>query len=143
MDIIFVKVCLASLALLMAIMQVLLMLQLYGKIRIFPGSPATLAWWHRREGDVLLLIFLGIAYHCITRASIDPSSSRVFYHAIFGSLLLAVIVFKVLAVRWLPRVMPYIAWVGSALFLLVPGAVLTSAGYYFYLWWTEGIRIMY
>jgi len=143
MDIIFVKAGLASIALLLAIMQVLLMLQLYGKIRIFPGSRATLAWWHRREGDVLLLIFVGIAYHCITRAVIDRLSSRVISHAVFGSLLLTVILFKLLVVRWLSSVMPYVAWIGSALFVLTTGAVLTSAGYYFYLWWAEGIRIVY
>ena len=143
MEIILIKASLAAIALILAVMQVLLMLQLYGKVRIFPGSPETLAWWHRREGDLLLLIFVAIAYHCVTRASIDPSSSRVFYHAIFGSLLLTVIIFKVLVVRWLPRVMPYIAWIGSALFIVATGTVLTSAGYYFYLWWAEGIRIMY
>ena len=143
MDIIMIKAFLAAIAVILAVLQVLLMLQLYGKIRIFPGSPATLASWHRREGDLLLLIFVGIAYHCITRAQIDPSSSRVFYHAIFGSFLLAVIFFKVLVVRWLPKVMSHVAWIGSALFLLVSGTVLTSAGYYFYLWWTTGIRIIY
>jgi hypothetical protein len=143
MDIIFVKACLASLALVLAIVQVLLMLQLYGKIRIFPGSAETLAWWHRREGDVLLLIFVAIAYHCIVYGVIDPFSSRVISHAVFGSVLLAVILFKIVVVRWLTRVMPYVAWIGSALFVLTTGAVLTSAGYYFYLWWAEGIRIIY
>ena len=143
MDIILIKSSLAAMAFILAVVQVLLMLQLYGKIRIFPGSPSTLAWWHRREGDLLLLIFVGIAYHCVTRAFIDRESSRVVSHAIFGSVLLAVIFFKVLVVRWLPSVMPYVAWIGSTLFILTTGAVLTSAGYYFYLWWAEGIRIMY
>lgn len=143
MDIILLKSSLAALAFILAVIQVLLMLQLYGKIRLFPGSAETLAWWHRREGDLLLLIFIAIAYHCVTQAVIDPFSSRVVSHAVLGSLLLAVIFFKVVVVRWLARVMPYIAWVGSALLLLVTGTVLTSAGYYFYFWWVEGIRISY
>ncbi len=143
MDIIFVKASLATLALILAVIQVLLMLQLYGKVRIFPGAPATLARWHRREGDLLLLIFVFIAYHCVTRAVIDRDSSRIISHATFGSLLLTVIFFKLVVVRWLPNVMPYVAWIGSALFILVTGTVLTSAGYYFYLWWSQGIRIIY
>ena len=143
MDIILIKASLAALAFILAVVQVLLMLQLYGKIRIFPGSPSTLAWWHRREGDLLLLIFVAIAYHCVTLAFIDRESSRVVSHAIFGSLLLAVILFKVIVVRWLPGVMPYIAWIGSALFIVATGTILTSAGYYFYLWSAEGIRISY
>ena len=143
MEIILIKASLAAIALILAVMQVLLMLQLYGKIRIFPGSPETLAWWHRREGDLLLLIFVAIAYHCVTRAAIDPLSSRVVSHAIFGSILLTIIFFKVIVVRWVPGLMSYIAWIGSALFIVATGTVLTSAGYYFYLWWAEGIRIMY
>jgi len=143
MDIILVKASLAAFALMLAVVQVLLMLQLYGKIRIFPGPPDTLAWWHRREGDLLLVIFVAIAYHCVTRAYVDPGSSRVVSHAVFGSLLLAVILFKLLVVRWLSGLMPHIAWIGSALFIVATGTVLTSAGYYFYLWWTTGIRIIY
>lgn len=143
MDIILLKSSLAALAFILAVIQVLLILQLYGKIRLFPGSAETLTWWHRREGDLLLLIFIAIAYHCVTQAFFDPFSSRVVSHAVLGSLLLAVIFFKVVVVRWLARVMPYIAWVGSALFLLVTGTVLTSAGYYFYFLWVEGIRISY
>lgn len=143
MDIIFIKASLAAVAFILAVIQVLLMLQLYGKVRIFPGSPAILARWHRREGDLLLLIFVVIAYHCVTRAVIDRESSRIVSHATFGSLLLAVIFFKVVVVRWLPKVMPYVAWIGSTLFILVTGTVLTSAGYYFYLWWSQGIRIIY
>ena len=54
---------------------------------------------------MILLLFLFVAYHCLTEATVDPRDWRVFAHAIFGSTVLALILSKVEVVRFLPRVM--------------------------------------
>ena len=121
MDIvILLKVLGATLALVLAVLNLLIMLQLYGKIRLFPWAPDSLAWWHRRQGDVILVIFVLIAYHCVRYAYVDTDSPRVLGHAILGSLTMAVIALKFLTVRWIPRLMDWIAWIGATLFVATP-----------------------
>jgi len=71
------------------------MLQLYGTVRLFPWAPESLAWWHRRQGDVVLVLFIVIAYHCVKHGYIDPSTPRVLSHSVLGSLALALIALKV------------------------------------------------
>ena len=65
MDVILLKAVGASLAFLLAVLNLLIMLQLYGKISLFPWASEPLAWWHRRQGDVILVFFVLIAYHCV------------------------------------------------------------------------------
>ena len=72
MDIILVKSILATLAFALAVLNLLTMGQLYGKLHLFPFPPETLGRWHRRQGDLILLLFLFIAYHCLTEATVDP-----------------------------------------------------------------------
>jgi hypothetical protein len=143
MDIILAKSLLATLAFALALLNLLVMGQLYGKLRLFPLGPETLSRWHRRQGDVILLLCLFVAYHCLTGATVDPKDWRVLAHAILGVTLLALIVFKVVVVRFLPRVMTYIAIIGSALFLSTTGVFLTSAFWYFLTWWQSGARPSY
>ncbi len=70
MDLIAIKVTAASVAMVLVILQALIMLHLYGKVKIFPLQPETLSRWHRRQGDVLLVLFLLVAYHCVTKAEV-------------------------------------------------------------------------
>ncbi len=143
MDIILVKSALATLAFALALLNLLIMGQLYGKLHLFRLAPKTLSSWHRRQGDVILLLFLFIAYHCLTAATVDPKDWRVLAHAAFASAVLALILFKVLVVRFLPGVMAYIAVIGSALFISTIGVFLTSAFSYFLTWWQSGARPSY
>jgi hypothetical protein len=143
MDVILLKAVGASLAFLLAVLNLLIMLQLYGKIRLFPWASEPLAWWHRRQGDVILVLFVLIAYHCVRYGYIDPGSPRVLGHSILGSLTLAVITLKFLTVRGIPRLMDHIAVIGASLFVATTGTVLTSALWYFATWIREGARPMY
>ena len=106
-------------------------------------SPESLAWWHRRQVDVILVLFLLIAYHCLRYGYIDPDSPRVLSHSVLGSLTLAVIMLKPVTVRWIPRLMDRIAVIGASLFVLTTGTVLTSALWYFLTWIREGARPTY
>ncbi len=119
------------------------MLQLYGKIRLFPWAPELLSWWHRRQGDAILVLFVLIAYHCVRYGYVDPGSPRVLGHSILGSLTMGVIALKFLTVRWVPRLMNHIAVIGATLFLATTGTVLTSALWYFLSWIREGSRPVY
>lgn len=143
MDIILLKALGASLAFVLAVLNLLIMLQLYGKVRLFPWAPESLAWWHRRQGDVILVLFVLIAYHCVRYGYIDPGSPRVLSHSILGSLTMAVITLKLLTVRWIPRLMEGIAVIGASLFVATTGTVLTSALWYFLTWIREGVRPVY
>ena len=143
MDVILLKALGASLAVVLAVLNLLIMLQLYGKIRLFPGAAESLAWWHRRQGDVILVLFVLIAYHCLRYGYIDPSSPRVLSHSILGGLTMAVITLKFLTVRWIPRLMEHIALIGATLFVTTTGTVLTSALWYFLTWIREGARPVY
>ena len=58
MDVILLKALGASLAFVLAVLNLLIMLQLYGKISLFPWASEPLAWWHRRQGDVILVLFV-------------------------------------------------------------------------------------
>ncbi|MBI2544875.1 MAG: hypothetical protein HYV92_10060 [Candidatus Rokubacteria bacterium] len=143
MDVILLKALGASLAFVLAVLNLLIMLQLYGKIRLFPWAPESLAWWHRRQGDVILVLFLLIAYHCVRYGYIDPASPRVLGHSILGGLTMAVIALKFLTVNWIPRLMERIALIGATLFVATTGTVLTSALWYFLTWIREGARPVY
>ena len=143
MDVILLKAVGASLAFLLAVLNLLIMLQLYGKISLFPWASEPLGWWHRRQGDVILVLFVLIAYHCVRYGYIDPGSPRVLGHSILGSLTLAVIALKFLTVRGIPRLMDHIAVIGASLFVATTGTVLTSALWYFATWIRDGARPVY
>jgi len=140
MDVFLLKVLGASLAFGLAVLNLLIMLQLYGKVRLFPGTPEPLARWHRRQGDVILVLFVLIAFHCVKYGYIDPASPRVLSHSILGTLALAMIALKFVAVRWVSRWTEHIAVIGGALFAATTGTVLTSVLWYFATWIRAGAR---
>jgi hypothetical protein len=143
LDFVFWKSLGASVAFVLAVLNLLIMLQLYGKIRLFSGAPQFLARWHRRQGDVILVLFVLIAYNCVTRGYVDPDSPRVLAHAVLGSLTLAVITLKFVTVNWIPRLMERIAIIGASLFVATTGTIFTSALWYFVTWIREGARPLY
>jgi len=143
LDWVFWKSVGASVAFALAVLNLLIMLQLYRKIRLFPGQAAFLARWHRRQGDVILVLFVSIAYNCVTRGYVDPAQPRVLAHATLGGLTLATITFKFVTVNWIPRLMDHIAVIGATLFTLTTGTVFTSALWYFLTWIREGARPVY
>ncbi len=129
-----VKVVLASVVATLAIYQVLLMAVGYGKLRLaFLGSmPASAA--HRAVGDTIVLITLLIAYMCISYFGFDDGESdedtRAFFHATAGSMLVAVLAFKVVVVRWWHRMGHFLPVIGLTVFALFMITWLTSAGDY-------------
>ncbi len=143
MDLIAIKVTAASVAMVLAVLQALVMAQLYGKARIFPLSPDTLAVWHRRQGDVILVLFLFVAYQCVTKASVDWDDWRPVAHATFASLAVILVVGKLFMVQAIPRAMRFVTAVGITLFVSAMGATGTTVFWYLYLWLVRGTRPSY
>lgn len=143
MDLIAIKVTAASVAMVLVILQGLIMLQLYGKARIFRLSTERLAAWHRRQGDVLLVLFLLVASQCVTKASVDWGDWRPVSHAVFASLAIVLVVGKLLMVRVFPRAMRFVTVAGTLLLVSAMGAIGTTVVWYFYLWLMRGVRPSY
>ena len=143
MDLLAIKVAAASVAMALVILQALIMLQLYGKRKIFNLRTETLAAWHRRQGDVLLVLFVLVAYHCVTKAEVYWGDWRSVAHAGFAIITLAAVVAKLLMVQAFPRTMKYVTVVGLTLFIAALGATGTTVLWYFYMWLIQGIRPIY
>lgn len=143
MDLIAIKVTAASVAIVLVVLQGLIMFQLYGKGRIFPFRPETLAIWHRRQGDALLVLILLVAYQCVTKASVGWSDWRPVAHAVFATITIAAVLSKLFMVQWFPRAMKYVTAVGITLFVAALGATGTTVFWYLYQWLGQGIRPTY
>jgi hypothetical protein len=126
------KAWLATLVLVLVLVQVVLALWMYGKL----GGSATPAWvapTHRLVGTLAFLVSLPIAYHCLWSLGFETHAdhARRFWHSLFGCAFFGAFTVKVLAVR--SRRMP--GWtlpvVGGFLFSLLVGLWLTSALWFF------------
>ena len=143
MDLIAIKVTAASAAMILAVLQALIMVQLYGKAKLFPLPAETLALWHRRQGDVILAVFLFVAYQCVTKASVDWEDWRPVAHAVCASTAIVLVIGKLLMVQMFPRAMKFVTAVGIALFVSAMGATGTTVLWYLYLWLVRGSRPSY
>jgi hypothetical protein len=142
MDFVFWKSVATTAVFVLALGNVLTILQVLGKHQLLPLSPMALSRWHRVQGDAALVIFFGVAYYCLTEATVDPHSRRVFAHVVLGWLTLLLVAAKVATSRWLPRLGRLLNPLGVALFLATAGTFATSALWY---WLAEiwGIDIRY
>jgi hypothetical protein len=119
-----VKVILASVALSLAVYQLVVIAVGYGKLRLpfLDATPAFKA--HRAVGDTIALLLLCTGVMCVSVYGFEDAAG----HAIAGSALLAVLAIKVSVVRrdfGLGRFLPVL---GIAVFLLLWVTWTTSAG---------------
>jgi len=130
-----VKSWIATATLLLAAVQVLLALWVYGKL---PGGPAPrwAALTHRVSGVVLIAISLPVAVHCLVAYGVQLTSLRVAVHSLAGCFLYGAFAAKVLLVR--SRRLP--GWVlpvaGGTLAAVVAVLWYTAA-----LWYFHGYRL--
>jgi hypothetical protein len=127
-DTITMKVWLASLAVLFALVQVGSALWMFGKLPIGAG-PAWLGSLHRISGRLAFLLSLPVAYHCLYQLAFQDTSTRVLIHSLLGCAFYGAFAAKVVIVR--SHSLPGIALplAGGALFTLLVAAWLTSG------WW--------
>jgi hypothetical protein len=125
------KVWLATAALALAVVQLLLAARLYGKLRIPRQVPAWLGDAHRLVGVTVFLLTLPVAYQCLWALGFQTGSTRVLLHGLFGCIFYGVFVMKVLGVRveGLPGWVLPVA--GGLVFAALVGLFLTSSVWFF------------
>src|SRR5262245_42770372 len=119
-DTITMKVWLASLAVVFAVVQVALALWMYGKLPL-GARPAWLGTLHRISGRLAFLVSLPVAYRCLYQLAFQDTSARVLIHSLLGCVFYGAFAAKVVIVRSpsLPGIALPLA--GGAVFALLVG----------------------
>jgi hypothetical protein len=119
------KVWLATIALLFAVVQVMSALWIYGRLPL-GAAPSWLGGFHRVSGRLAFLVSLPVAYHCLYQLGFQHSSTRVLVHSILGCAFYGAFAAKIVIVRsrGLPSVALPIA--GGLTFALLVGVWLVS-----------------
>jgi hypothetical protein len=124
-DTITMKVWLASAAALLAVLQVLSALWMYGRLPLGP-APGWIGSAHRISGRLAFLLSLPVAYHCLYQLAFQHSSTRVLAHSLLGCLFYGAFATKVTIVRshGLPSIVLPLA--AGVLFTVLIAVWLTS-----------------
>ena len=122
-----------TLALLLAFVQLVSALWLYGRLPIRAGAPAWLGELHRVSGLAALFASLPVAYHCLWALGFESDLSQVrrFSHSLFGCIFYGAFAAKVLAVRWHRLPGWLLPWVGGLTFTMLVLVWLTSSLWFF------------
>lgn len=120
------KVWLATIALIFAVVQFMSALWMYGRLPI-GQAPAWTGGVHRISGRLAFIISLPVAYHCLYQLGFQHSSARVLAHSILGCAFYGAFAAKVIVVRSrrLPRIALPLA--GGLVFTVFVAVWLTSA----------------
>jgi hypothetical protein len=119
------KVWLATIALLFAVVQVLSALWIYGRLPL-GEAPSWLGSLHRVSGRLAFLVSLPVAYHCLYQLGFQHSSTRVLAHSILGCAFYGAFAAKIVIVR--SRNLPSVALpiAGGLTFAILVGVWLLS-----------------
>ena len=136
LDALMLKSTLASIALGVAALQVLLALWIYRKLPLAASPPRPVRLAHRIIGFALFALTVPIALHCLIAYGVQLTSVRVAVHSLAGCFFYGAFVAKVLLVqsRRLPGWALPVA--GGALAVVVGVLWYTSA-----LWYYNGYRL--
>ncbi len=126
------KSWLATVAVVLAVLQVITAARIYGRLKRFiPLSYRVVARTHRYSGRLALLFTLPVIFHCIFILGFQTTSTRALVHSIAGSFIYGVFAAKVIFIRN----RAYAGWVlpvaGGTLFATLSTLWLTSAYWYF------------
>ena len=124
------KSVLASVALVLAFVQVVSALRMYGRIGSGPAS-RTVTRVHRTSGVLAVLVTLPVAYACLWGIGFETLTTRILVHSLLGCVFYGVFVSKMLALQT-KRVPGWaLPWLGGLTFAALVGVWLTSALWYF------------
>ena len=126
------KAWLASIAIVLAVVQVLTAARIYGRLqRVIPLPGTVVGRVHRWSGRIALLVTLPVIFQCVFILGFQTTDARVAVHSIVGSFLYGIFAAKVLIVRD----HRYPGWVlplaGGTLFAALATLWLTSGYWYF------------
>lgn len=130
------KVVLSVVIGVLAVLQVVGALWLYGKLGI--KAPSWLGTAHRVSGTVAVLLTVFVAYHCLWALGLESGTiadgvkvpTRTVVHGVVGCAVIGAAVVKVVAVRSKRAPGWFLPVAGALLFTLLVVAVLTSAVWY-------------
>ena len=130
------KVVLTTAIGVLAVLQVVGALMLYGKLGV--RAPSWLGTAHRISGATALLLSVFVAYHCLWALGLETGRLhngakvpvRTVVHGVLGCAVFGAVVVKVTAVRSRRAPGWFLPVAGGLLFALLIAAVLTSAGWY-------------
>lgn len=120
-----VKVLLASVALALAVYQLVLIAIGYGKLRppFLAAAPATRT--HRAVGDTIAVLLLVTALMCVGYFGLEDDASL---HMIAAIALLSVLALKIAVIRWWHALGRFLPALGISVWLLLALTWVTSAG---------------
>jgi hypothetical protein len=129
-DTLHLKVWLATIALVLALAQLVTASRIYELFR-FPPRGRFYNIVHRWSGRTAILITIPVAYNCIFLLGFGTYDTRVYIHSLLGSAIYGSVIAKVILVR--SRGFPGFALplAGGALFCIILGLWLTSALWFF------------
>jgi hypothetical protein len=121
---------------LLAVVQVVTALWIYGELGI--RVPSWLGRLHRTTGATALALSLFVAYHCLWSLGLEVGtlpdgekvSTRTFVHGLLGCAVVGAMVVKIVAVRSRRAPGWFLPVAGGLLFSLLVLAILTSAVWY-------------
>ncbi len=130
------KLVLTTVVGMLAVLQVVSALWLYGKLKI--RAPSWLGMAHRISGTTALLLSVFVAYHCLWALGLETGRYvdgtkvplRTVAHGVLGCAVFGAVVVKVAAVRSRRAPGWFLPVAGGLLFALLIIVVLTSAGWY-------------
>jgi hypothetical protein len=130
------KVVLSTVIGVLAVLQIVGALWIYGKLGI--KAPSWLGTAHRVSGITALALSLFVAYHCLwalglesgTLADGEKVPMRTVVHGVLGCAVFGAVAVKVVAVRSRRAPGWFLPVAGGLLFALLIVVVLTSAGWY-------------
>jgi len=120
-----VKVLLASVALSLAVYQLVLIAVSYGKLRPRFLAAAPAAATHRAVGDTIVVVLVVVAFMCVGYFGLEDDATL---HIAAAIALLSVLTLKVVVVRWWHRMGRFLPALGISVWLLLALTWLTSAG---------------
>jgi Family of unknown function (DUF6529) len=93
------KAWFATVAVVLAVVQVTTASRMYGKLGFLPLRGAWVAGVHRWSGRVAFLFTLPVFFHCVTILGFETPDTRVAVHSLAGTFVYGVFVAKMLIVR--------------------------------------------
>jgi len=127
------KAWLATAVIVLAVVQILLALRLYGKVSVPRHAPAWLGDFHRLTGTLAFIVSLPVAFHCLWSLGFQShlGDGRTFIHSLLGCVFYGAFATKIIVVR--SKNLPDWALpaVGGTVFATMVGLWLTSSLWFF------------
>ena len=135
-DPLYVKAWLTTGAFVLAIVQLITALIMFGKIKL-ANQPSWIGPLHRWSGRIAVLLTVPVAVHCLYAIGFEIYEPRVLFHSLFGCLFYGAFVTKMLVLS--RKGMP--GWalpvIGGVVFTLLVGLWVTAS---LWLFVAKGIR---